>query len=169
MQSFIYFGGIVGVFLGSFITKYVTKKKMLVLTVIINIVGVVFTMFADTLFLAAIGLFLNFAAIYIQLEVIPCIITETVAEERCGKHIMIIYTMLGIGSTVNGVIFMLIQHWQLILLTYKVVPFVFMLIAVIFYIEETPFDSVVNYSPEESLLAFKRIAKINKKREDLTI
>lgn len=82
---------------------------------------------------------------------------------------MIIYTMLGIGSTVNGVIFMLIQHWQLILLTYKVVPFVAMLFAVIFYIEETPFDSVVNYSPEESLLAFKRIAKINKKREDLTI
>ena len=44
-----------------------------------------------------------------------------------------------------------------------------MLFGVIFYIEETPFDSVVNYSPEESLRAFKRIAKINKKREDLTV
>lgn len=82
---------------------------------------------------------------------------------------MIIYTMLGIGSTANGVIFMLIQHWEVILLTYKVLPFVVMLFGVIFYIEETPFDTVVNYSPEESLRAFKRVAKINNKREELTV
>ena len=48
----------------------------MILTVFVNIIGLCLTVFAENIFLASLGLFLNFAAKCIQLEIIVCVIIE---------------------------------------------------------------------------------------------
>jgi predicted MFS family arabinose efflux permease len=78
IQAFIYIGGLVGVILGSYLNGYIGKRRLLIITVLLNIIGVGLTILANSLFLAAVGLFINFAAKSVQSEVIPCILTESV-------------------------------------------------------------------------------------------
>jgi hypothetical protein len=56
-----------------------TKKKIIILTVIANLLGFLLAILGSTLFMSTIGLFINYAAKSIQMEVIICIITETVS------------------------------------------------------------------------------------------
>lgn len=60
---------------------------------------------------------------------------------------MTAYFFYGLGVTLNGAVFKLIQDWRLLLLLYQFLPFVIFLFGIMFFIEETPFDSIVNYSP----------------------
>jgi cyanate permease len=128
-----------------------TKKALMVATVVANLVGLLLAMCGSTLFLAAIGLFVNFAAKCIQIEVVICYITESVAEEIRGRYSMVIYILFGAGVTLNGLFFKTISSWQLVLIIYAVIPLLFGLAGLLFYIEETPFDLIINYSPEKSL------------------
>jgi hypothetical protein len=41
----------------------------------------------------------------------------------------------------------------------------FALFSLIFFIEETPFDLIINYTPEESLRALQKIATLNNKND----
>lgn len=133
--------------MGSFINEYISKKRLLLLTVILNIVGVAMAILGNSIYLASAGLFLNYSAKSIQPDVIPCIITETVSEEKRGKHVMVGYIFYGLGVTLNGAVFMLIKNWILALLLYQIVPFIVLLWGFYFFIEETPFDSIVYDSP----------------------
>lgn len=68
-------GGLLGSLAGAFLNEYMTKKSLLLLSVILNMAGILMSIFANSLFLASSGLFINYAAKVIQMEVIPCIIT----------------------------------------------------------------------------------------------
>jgi hypothetical protein len=74
---------------------------------------------------------------------------------------MVIYLFFAFGVTLNGVIFMILKDWQVILLVYQILPFLVMLVGIVYFIEETPFDSIVHCEPQETLRAFERIARIN--------
>lgn len=106
----------------------------MILTVAANLIGIVVTILAPTLFSAAIGLFLNFAAKCIQMEVIICFITEAVSEEIRGKHSIVIYILFALGVTLNGLLFYLIKSWQLVLVIYDILPLVLGMIGLLFYI-----------------------------------
>jgi predicted MFS family arabinose efflux permease len=62
IQTFIYIGGLVGVMLGSYLNEFMGKRRLLIITVLLNIIGVGLKILANSLFLAAVGLFINFAA-----------------------------------------------------------------------------------------------------------
>ena len=83
----------------------------MILTVIVNIIGIILTICGSTIFMATIGLFINFAAKCIQIEVVVCLITESVAEEIRGKYSMVIYIIFGAGVTFNGLFFKAISSW----------------------------------------------------------
>jgi hypothetical protein len=74
---------------------------------------------------------------------------------------MVMYILFGFGATLNGVVFMVLKDWQVILLVYQILPFLVMLVGIVYFIEETPFDSIVYCEPQETLRAFERIARIN--------
>lgn len=78
---------------------------------------------------------------------------------------MLCYLFYGFGVTLNGAVFMLFKDWRVLLLIYQFIPFVIVLLGLLYFIEETPFDSIVNYAPEESLTAFQRIALLNGKED----
>lgn len=78
IQAFIYFGGFIGVFAGSIVNQYLSKKKLLILTTVMGILGLILTITASSIYLAAFGLFINFSIKCIDTELIPCYITETV-------------------------------------------------------------------------------------------
>lgn len=166
IQSFVYVGGIVGVIAGAFINEYVSKKKLMILTVVANILGIGLTIVGPTLMASAAGLFVNYAAKCIQTEIVTCYVTESISEGRRGKDIMVIYLFYALGVTLNGLVFDLFASWQWALLFYQVVPFFVVLFALLFFIEETPFDQVVNYAPEQSLAAFQRIAVRNDRQDE---
>jgi hypothetical protein len=52
----------------------------------------------------------------------------------------------------------LFKDWQIFLATYILIPLLFSLWGLIFYMEETPFDLIINNTPEASLAALTRIA-----------
>jgi hypothetical protein len=79
MQTFIYMGGFVGVMLGTYANEYISKRRLLIATVLCNIFGVFLSIFGNSLFLASIGLFINNGAKVVQMEIVPCMITETVS------------------------------------------------------------------------------------------
>lgn len=128
-----------------------TKKALMILTVMANIMGLLLAMFGPTILLAAIGLFVNFAAKCIQIEVVVCFITEAVSEEIRGRYSMVIYILFGAGVSLNGLFFNIISSWQLVLIIYNMVPLILGFVGLLFYIEETPFDLIINYPPEKSL------------------
>ena len=79
LQSFAYIGGVVGVIIGTFSNEFITKRKVLILSVVFSILGLAITVLGDTLLKASIGLFISMAGSAIQLILIQCIIVETVS------------------------------------------------------------------------------------------
>jgi len=63
---------------------------------------------------------------------------------------MIAYVAFSTGASLNGLFFMIISSWKLVLLIYVIIPICLGLIGLIFYIEEAPFDSVTKHTPEKS-------------------
>jgi ABC-type Na+ efflux pump permease subunit len=78
-----------------------------------------------------------------------------------GKHVMLGFIIYGLGVTFNGIFFMIIKDWRIVLFLYLFIPFVFMMCGLLFL--DGWMDSIVNYSPEESLMTFQRIALLNDK------
>jgi hypothetical protein len=136
---------------GIILTSYITKKKVITLTVVAGMLGLGFTIMAPTIFLASIGLFVNYAARCIQMELIVCSITESVEEAVRGKHTMVVYILFSLGTTLNGLFFKLIPDWEVVVLLINIFPLAVCLAGLLLYIEETPFDLIINYSPEHSL------------------
>jgi hypothetical protein len=60
----------------------------------------------------------------------------------------------------NGVLFKLLS-WEHVMTFYFIVPMVLVLIALKWYIKETPFDLVTNFTPEEAYEHFHWIAEQN--------
>jgi MFS family permease len=151
LQSFIYFGGVFGMVAGIILNSYITKKKVITLTVVAGMLGLGFTLLASSLYLAAIGLFITFAAVSVQIELIVCCVTESVDEEVRGRHTVMLYIFFSIGATFNGLFFKLIPNWEIVLFLTNIIPLAICLAGLLFYIEETPFDLIINNSPEHSL------------------
>ena len=79
---------------------------------------------------------------------------------------MVVYLFYALGVTFNGLIFMLIDSWQIVLLIYQILPFIVMVMGLVFYIKETPFDLITNYNPEYVCSVFEEIALVNGKQND---
>lgn len=76
---------------------------------------------------------------------------------------MIAYISYGLGVTFNGVIFHFISSWKLALLVYQILPFVLLILAFHFFVQETPFDLVIYGSAEEAYHGLLAIAEKNGK------
>lgn len=66
LQSFIYLGGVAGVIIGAFVNEIITKRMLLICTVVANIVGMSIALLGESLFAASVGLFISFAGCSIQ-------------------------------------------------------------------------------------------------------
>jgi hypothetical protein len=155
---------------GALLSEVITKRNLMLATVLVNISGLVIALVAPTLFTASVGLFINFAAKSIQMELIMCFITEAVAEIIRGKQTIFIYITFGSGATLNGLFFYAISNWEVVLVVCDLLPLLMGLAGLLFYIEETPFDLIINNTPEKSLESLKTIAARNDKPDhDLTL
>ena len=76
---------------GIILNSYLTKKKVITLTVFTGILALSLTLIAPTIYLAAIGLFFNYATISVQIELIVCSVTESVDEAVRGRHTVMLY------------------------------------------------------------------------------
>lgn len=74
---------------------------------------------------------------------------------------MLCYMAFATGSSLNGLFFMIIKSWKLVLAIYVMIPITVGLLLLIFYVEEAPFDSVTKRDPIKSYNGFIRIARIN--------
>lgn len=111
LQSFIYIGGVAGVFVGAFVNEIVTKRMLLILATVGNIVGLGTALAGQTMLVSSIGLLINFAAAAIQHDIIQCYIVETVSEEVRGEQITVTNIFFGLGVTLNGLFFYLLKNW----------------------------------------------------------
>lgn len=65
-------------FAGSIVNQYISKKRILILTTAMAILGLILTITANSIYLVALGLFVNFSVKSIVSDLITCYITETV-------------------------------------------------------------------------------------------
>lgn len=79
LQSLIYIGGLFGVFAGALLNQMIGKRTLLALSLVMNVLGLGIAVCGTNLTIAGAGLFLNFAAKAIQIEMIPCFISENVS------------------------------------------------------------------------------------------
>lgn len=134
LQSFIYIGGVFGMIAGIILNSYMTKKKVIILSVIAGTLGLGFTIMAPSIFLASIGLFVNYTAKCIQMELIVCSVTESVEESVRGKHTMVIYIFFSLGTTLNGLYFKSIPNWEVVVLLANIFPLAVSLAGLLLYI-----------------------------------
>jgi hypothetical protein len=134
LQSFIYIGGLFGLMAGAIFGEYFSKRQICIAIVCINIIGCSVAIFANSLMIASIGLFLNYAAKYVSTEIIPCIISDIVHEDHRGKQTMLIYIFFAVGVTLNGAVFLLISDWRMGLLLYQILPNAVALFVIVFYV-----------------------------------
>lgn len=119
---------------GIILNTYMTKKKTIVIIAITGISGLVFTILAASLYQAAIGLFITFAAISVQIELIVCCVTESVDEEVRGRHTVMLYIFFSIGATFNGFFFKIIPDWEIVLFLTNIIPLAVCLAGLLFHI-----------------------------------
>lgn len=65
--------------IGAFTNEIVTKRMLLIATVVANIVGMAAALLGQSLLVSSIGLFISFAGCSIQFEMVQCYIAETVS------------------------------------------------------------------------------------------
>jgi hypothetical protein len=99
-----------------------------------NIIGFSITIFANSIFIASIGLFINNTTRFVANQIIPCIIFDTVHEDQRGKHIIIVYTLFAVGVALNGLVFLLASNWKIAIFIYQIIPNALALFGIIFYV-----------------------------------
>lgn len=63
--------------------------------------------------------------------------------------------------TINGPLFYLL-NWQIVLWIFMLLPAILCLCALVFFIEETPFDMITNLTAEEIYDSLMRVAAYNR-------
>lgn len=80
-ESFIYFGGIVGVIVGSILSQYLRKRQMMIVALAVSTIFCLVTLLSPSVMIAVIGLFMNYAMRGIELKLAYCFIAETVPDK----------------------------------------------------------------------------------------
>lgn len=114
--------------------------------VVLEITGIMVSMYTNDLYVAAVGLFLNFCARSITIELVICFLTETVEEELRSKQSIILLVFYSLGITLNGAVFYILS-WRMVMYFYILAPLIIGFLGLYFYIEETPFDLITNFTP----------------------
>lgn len=75
VQALIYSGGLIATIFGIFSSTLFTKCQQIILSLFLNLGGLILAVLSPTLMLTGVGLFLNYSARSIQVLLIPCIIS----------------------------------------------------------------------------------------------
>lgn len=134
IQAIIYLGGLLSLLFSSVFSDLLSKKRLLLATLITSLIGLAITILSSSILVAGIGLFLNFAVKSMQAQLVTCFITECSAEIRRGRDVMITYLFYGVGVTLNGAVFYLFDSWKTALIIYQILPFIICLLGAIFFI-----------------------------------
>lgn len=77
IEFLIYLGGFLGLLFGSYLNGIFPKKKIVVLTLGMSVMGLTLAIAVDSLLFAGIGLMINFASRCIQSQIVLCCISES--------------------------------------------------------------------------------------------
>jgi hypothetical protein len=147
MQTIIYVSAILGAILTTYVSPYIRKKLLVEISVLVSIFCFVSLLFATDRTVLLVLLCINFVSQSNLISLVVLFVTENVVEEEGANHTMILFAFYNIGSLLNGVFF-LIFRWEKVFLFYFIISMVLILILLKVYIKETPFDLIINYSPE---------------------
>ena len=120
---------------GAFLSSCLTKKALFVITTLVSTIGIVLSLLSVNLFMGSIGLFINFAAKGIQIELIYCYITETVEESKRAKYQTVIFMFEALGSALNGPVIYVLGNWKTFSLVMYVIPNIIVMFLLFFFIQ----------------------------------
>lgn len=154
-------GGIAGVLGGAFLSSCLTKKTLFIITTLASTIGILLSLFSVNLFMGSIGLFINFAAKGIQIQLIYCYITQTVEESKRGKYQTIIFMFEALGSALNGPVIYVLGNWKTFSMVMYVIPNIVVLFLLLFFIQQTVYDSMIYHSTDKTMAMVQNISFIN--------
>ena len=157
----IYVSNIVGYLIISIFGDFVGRKKIIIAGIIITIVGIIWTLLSDSLFLAATGLFFGLMGVQWAFSISFIFISETVAESMREEFLVIVQFFYGLGNLGNIGLFYWLRNWRQALIYWYIIPSVILAVAILFFVVDTPMCIIRNNSVEEVYSQLLWIAKVN--------
>lgn len=169
VQMLVYLGGLLGVVISALLLTYLTQKKVLLGTLIANLIGLGVVLASGSLWVAGLGLFLNFMGRAVQSDLVSAFVSENTDEEIRVKYLMYVEVAFALGGSLVALAYWGLKPWELALGSYQLLPYVIALTGFILWMEETPFDLVTVKSSLECAEAFHRIAVFNNVACDISV
>ena len=133
--------------IGTYLNTFIRKKLIMEVAQVISFLCFCLMLMVSNLTIIIVLLCIIYSLQYIINDLVICFITETVLDEKRAKHIIILFISYSLGSMLNGVLFKYFS-WQNIIFFYFIVPILLAFVGLKWYIKETPFDLVTNFTPE---------------------
>lgn len=127
----------------------------------IGTIGMLIVGFSQNLIMAGIGLFFSGLGCNTAVNICFYFITETVENKLRQKHSVLIQAIFSLAGVLNVLAYYFIRRWRFIYWGFYIIPSILIVIAVFFFIKETPFFLIVNSTEEKALESLKKIAEIN--------
>lgn len=159
----------VGIFLLAMVGRLIKKRMMLLISMGISAVGMGLMVWRGTLISGGAGMFCSVFGSNISLNLIYTIPTETVSPRHRSNFSIMIMVTYALGGLLNVLWFYLFRDFRSVLLFCDLVPGLFVIAALIFFIKDLPMCMITKSTPEKTLRTLEFIAKMNSKHFDLTI
>ena len=136
---------------------------------VMNLVGLLKVIMSQSLIKSGFGLFFCLFGLTIANGISFVFITETVGEEKRQSYKIVLASFYSLGGLLNVLWFYIAPNFETVLIIFYLLPTILCIICFIFLFKDTPVTLISKRSPEEALKDLKMIAKINKKKFNMTV
>ena len=137
-------GKILGAVLLSFFGDWFGRKNLVLGGSFCSLIGLLLAMLKINLTMVSVGLFIT------NVGIMPCyyvsfpLLSEQVSEEYRSKLTVVFQVMYSLGVIGNVLWTFLFNNWVSTLLFFYVLPFVFLILGLLFFVVDTPFSLITN-------------------------
>lgn len=162
-QTLMFSGVSIGIFVLAMVGGLVGKRRLLLVSMWVCLLGMGLMVWSGSLIIGGVGMFCAVLGSNTSTNLVYTVITETVSSRYRANFSMIAMTSFAIGGLGNVLWFYLLRDFRLVILFFNLIPGVLVMLALIFFIKDTPMCLVTKNSPENALKKLEFIAKVNKK------
>lgn len=146
-----YVGTVVGFLLLSFVGDLLGRKRLMIICMTGVVIGLVITIFCESLVTAGIGLFIASVGVQNAFNICFYFISQTVSEDFREKASVAIQLFYGLGVLLNVLWYFWIKDWQMIFVLFYFLPAVASTIGIVIIVRDTPICLVMRNSPSKAL------------------
>ena len=128
----------------SIFTERLGRKKSLLSSMVIFFIGIMIIFFSKNTLCLGFGIFVCFAGCETAIQYTSCYFSEVVSQKYRFKFSCTIALTDSLGIMLNSIAFKYINNWKHVFILLYIIPIIAMIVAMLYFIEETPIDLLSN-------------------------